>query len=395
MQQLPKIILKSGKDQAIRRFHPWIFSGAIKHLPQLTEGDVVEVYDNKNNYLATGHFQIGSIAVRLFSYQPTTAGSDFWHHKVAEAVAYRRNLGFFNQPGTTVFRLIHAEADGFPGLIVDFYNGVAVLQCHTVGMYRLRHTLAEALQSVLGKRLTAIYDKSKASLPFKARIDPQDGWLLGTSPLTEVQEHNNRFLIDIEHGQKTGFFIDQRENRHLLSRFAHQKKVLNLFCYTGGFSVAAMQSGAAAVDSVDSSKPAIELTQRNIALNYPDATHHRALSTDAFRFLQQQSAGTYDIMVLDPPAFAKHQKVLDKALRGYRKLNQAAFEQIKAGGMLFTFSCSQVVSRHDFRMAVMSAGAAARRRVRILYQLSQPPDHPVNIYHPESEYLKGLVLYVE
>lgn len=390
-----KIVLKSGKDQSLKRFHPWVFSGAIKKIyGQVAEGDLVAVYSNKDEFLGIGHYQVGSIAVRIVSFTETDPGYDFWKNKIQKAWEYRKNLGFGLNAETNVFRLIHAEGDGLPGLIVDFYNGTAVLQMHSVGMYLIRNELVKALQEVLGENLKAIYDKSEKTLPFKAQIQPKDELLFGNPESNEVQEYGLKFKVDWETGQKTGFFIDQRENRLLVQQYAKNRDVLNMFGYTGGFSVYAMQGGARLVHSVDASAKAIDLTNENVELNFPGDKRHEAFAAEAFEFLKDIQ-DKYDLIVLDPPAFAKHRTTLPQALQGYKRINTRAFEQIRSGGILFTFSCSQVVSKDRFREAVFSAAAIAGRTVRIIHQLTQPADHPVNIYHPEGEYLKGLVLFVE
>lgn len=395
MADFPIVVLKPGKEQSVQRFHPWVFSGAIADAPKaLAEGDLVRVQDHRGRYLATGHYQIGSIAVRLFDFDEQATDRGFWQQKLQRALAVRQQAGLLDRPQHDMFRLVHGEGDGLPGLIVDVYGSVAVLQCHSIGFYRLRHLLAELLAALLPDRVQAVYDKSAHTLPHKAAIEPVDGYLLGEAQPWQAQEDGNRYLIDVAGGQKTGFFIDQRENRALLARYAAGRSVLNTFCYTGGFSVAALGGGARQVDSVDSSQPAIDLTDQNVALNGYGAPRHRAINADVFVFLKD-IRDRYDLIVLDPPAFAKHRRVLNQALKGYRSINQRAFEQIRPGGVVFTFSCSQVVSRDDFRKAVFTAAALSRRTVRILHQLSQPADHPVSMYHPEGEYLKGLVLAVE
>lgn len=391
-----KIVLLSGKEASLRRFHPWVFSGAIKKVTggKPAEGDIVDVYDNKDEFLGIGHYQIGSITIRVFTFNDEVIDRNFWKRKFESAIAFRKQLGIIGKESTNVYRLIHGEGDGMPGLIVDYYNGTAVIQSHSVGMFLLRETFADILKELLGNQLTAIYDKSEATLPFKADIQPKDGYLLGSSSSGVVEEYGHKFNIDWEKGQKTGFFIDQRENRKLLSEYSKGKKVCNMFGYTGGFSIYSLKAGAELVHSVDASKQAIELTNENVKLNFGDKASHVGYAMDAFDFFAKATT-QYDVIILDPPAFAKHQKVLDNALQGYKRLNQRALEQIKPGGILFTFSCSQAVSKENFRKSVFAAAANAKRNVRILYQLTQPVDHPVSIYHPESEYLKGLVLYVE
>ena len=395
MPKFSKVVLKKGKEESILRFHPWIFSGAIDRIEGVVEeGDVVVVHASDDRFLAIGHSAIGSIAVRIFSFRDIEPDLSFWCAKFHSAFTLRRKIGLTTRTDTNVFRLVHGEGDGMPGLIVDFYNGTAVLQAHTVGMWLIRELLAEAMKVVLGDLLTAVYDKSSKTLPFKASIEPVDGYLNGGHTTREVMEDGSRFLVDWEEGQKTGFFVDQRENRKLLSDYAFGKDVLNMFCYTGGFSFSAMRGGANLVHSVDSSAKAIELTNENIELNFPEDSRHEAFIADAFDFMKDINH-KYDLIILDPPAFAKHKNVLNQALQGYKKLNIRAFQQIRPGGVLFTFSCSQVVTKTNFREAVFSAAAISKRNVRILHQLSQPGDHPINIYHPEGEYLKGLVLYVE
>lgn len=394
-EKIAKIILKPGKEQSLKRFHPWVFSGAIgKAEGKPEEGDLVHVYSDKGEFLATGHCQVGSISVRILSFKKNEIDYSFWKTKIEDAWNARKALGLTDNNETNVFRLVHAEGDGMPGLIVDFYNGTAVMQTHTVGMFLVRELIAKAMQEVLGEKLKAVYDKSEKSLPFKAGIESQDGYLLGENNDTEVVENGLRFKVDWLEGQKTGFFIDQRENRHLVQQYASGRDVLNMFCYTGGFSFYAMKGGARMVHSVDSSAKAIELTNQNVELNYPDDQRHEAFAADAFEFMRDIK-DKYDLIILDPPAFAKHREALSQALQAYKRINTRAFEQIRSGGILFTFSCSQVVSKEKFREAVFSAAAISGRNVRILHQLTQPADHPVNIYHPEGEYLKGLVLYVE
>jgi 23S rRNA (cytosine1962-C5)-methyltransferase len=390
-----KIILKPGKEQSLKRFHPWVFSGAIKKIPDdLAEGDLVAVYSNHNEFLGLGHYQIGSIAVRIVSFSEITPGYPFWKKKIENAWNVRRSLGLADNDETSVFRLIHAEGDGMPGLIADYYNGTVVMQSHSVGMYLIREQLAQALQEVLGDKLKAVYDKSAKTVPFKANLNPEEGFILGESAENKVLEYGLKFKVDWQEGQKTGFFIDQRENRLLVQQYAANRDVLNMFCYTGGFSFYAMKGGARLVHSVDASQKAIDLTNENVELNFPGDPRHNAFAADAFEFLRDIK-DKYDLIILDPPAFAKHRDSVGQALQGYKRINTRAFEQIRSGGILFTFSCSQVISRDRFREAVFSAAAISGRNVRILHQLTQPADHPVNIYHPEGEYLKGLVLYVE
>jgi len=389
-----KIILKSGKEQSIRRFHPWIFSGAIKKIyGEPAEGDLVAVYDNKENFLAFGHYQPGSIAVRILSFEDTEPDTEFFRRRIRSAYDFRRSLGLIDNQSINVYRLIHAEGDNLPGLIADYYNGVVVLQMHSVGMYRIRKEIAEIISGLPGTRLKAIYDKSESTLPYKAGIDAKNEFIYGDSEPVVVTENGFKFKIDWTTGQKTGFFIDQRENRKLLNDFTQDRSVLNMFGYTGAFSVYAMKD-AGLVHSVDSSASATALADENIRLNFGDDNRHSSFQVDAFEFLNDIK-DKYDLIILDPPAFAKHNNALANALQGYKRLNMKAIEQIKPGGIIFTFSCSQVVTRENFRKSVFAAAANTGRNVRILHQMSQPPDHPVNIYHPESEYLKGLVLYVE
>lgn len=390
-----KIILKEGKEENLHRFHPWIFSGAIKRIiGKVEEGDVVEVLDSKEGFQALGHYQIGSIAIRILSFKQDDINLNFWVDRIKKAYQLRIDLGLANNPNNDTFRLIHGEGDTLPGLIIDVYGNTAIIQAHSVGMHHARLQITEALKIVLGDALKNVYYKSESTLPFKAEIEPENGYLFGGTHEGIATECGLKFLIDWERGQKTGFFIDQRENRLLLEKYAKDKSVLNMFCYTGGFSCYALRGGAKLVESVDSSAKAIEITNKNVSLNFPNDNRHQAYATDAFKFLEDIK-DKYDLIILDPPAFAKHKDVLRNALQGYRKLNAKAFEQIKPGGILFTFSCSQAVSRDQFRLAVFSGAAQSGRVVRILHQLSQPADHPINIYHPEGEYLKGLVLYVE
>lgn len=388
------IHLKAKKEESLLRFHPWVFSGAIARIDgKPAEGDVVEVIDRNGNFLAVGHYQIGSIAVRVLSFERETIDAQFYRRKIHEAYLERIGIGLAQQPKNNIYRLVHGEGDNLPGLIVDIYGSTAVMQAHSVGMHHVRKMIAEALvQEVDG--LANVYYKSEGTLPYKAALEPEDGYLIGKNSEDIATENGLKFHIDWLKGQKTGFFIDQRENRALLERYSNGRDVLNMFCYTGGFSCYAMRGNAKSVHSVDSSAKAIELTNANIALNFGDDARHQSFATDAFKFLNDID-GKYDLIILDPPAFAKHKEVLRNALQGYRKLNAKAFEQIKSGGILFTFSCSQVVTKEQFRLAVFSAAAQSKRSVRILHQLTQPADHPINIYHPEGEYLKGLVLYVE
>jgi 23S rRNA (cytosine1962-C5)-methyltransferase len=389
-----KIVLKSGKEQSLRRFHPWVFSGAIKKMyGNPVEGDLVDVYDNKDTFLAVGHYQPSSIAVRILSFKEETPDIDFFREKIKSAIEYRKAIGILANPQLNVFRLIHGEGDGLPGLIVDFYNGVAVMQMHSIGFYRIRNEIASILAEVLENRISAVYDKSEGTIPHMSGITAINEFLFGNSEPVIVIENGYKFKIDWTTGQKTGFFIDQRENRKLLEKYTEGRSVLNMFGYTGGFSIYAMKN-AALVHTVDSSFTAIELANENIKLNYGDDKRHESFQVDAFDYLNHIK-DQYDLIILDPPAFAKHNNVLANALQGYKRLNIKAIEQIKPGGIIFTFSCSQVVTKENFRKSVFAAAANTGRSVRILHQMSQPPDHPVNIYHPESEYLKGLVIYVE
>ncbi len=394
MNDLPIVILKSGKDQSVRRYHPWVFSGAIKKIKgTVVEGDSVAVYDNKDEFLAIGHYQIGSIAVRIFTFENVDIDYDFWKRKVEAAYTLRKELGLVDSEHTNAYRLIGAEGDGMPGLIVDYYNGTAVAQMHSVGMYLIRDTLNDILREVLGDKLEAIYNKSEGSLPFKANLDPVNDYVWGKSESKIAKENGLKFKVDWEKGQKTGFFVDQRENRALIEKYSKGKDVLNMFCYTGGFSFYAMRGGAKSVHSVDSSARAIDLTDENIELNFPGDERHESFAMDAFKFMEG-AKDKYDLIILDPPAFAKHHNVVHNALQGYKRLNTIAFDQIRAGGIIFTFSCSQVISKDMFRKMIFSAAARTGRQVRILHQMTQPADHPISIYHPEGEYLKGLVLQV-
>lgn len=395
MEDRTRIVLKSGKDQSLRRFHPWVFSGAIKkiHGPE-REGELVDIYDNKEEYLATGHYQQGSIAVRVLAFESMNTDQAFWDKKIAEAWHLREKIGLVGNPKTNVFRWVSAEGDGLPGLIVDYYGGAAVLQTHAIGMYKNMDAIVTAMKNVAGAHLHTIYNKSESTLPDKPGITNRSGFLLGDSERGEVLENGYRFNVNWVQGQKTGFFVDQRENRELVRKWSEGRKVLNMFGYTGGFSIYAMGGGAKLVHTVDSSGKAIDLTREHAEMNFPGDKRHEAFATDAFDYFREMKEA-YELVILDPPAFAKHQKVLNNALQGYKRLNQRAIESIAPGGILFTFSCSQAVSRDNFRRSVFVAAANARRKVRILHQLSQPPDHPVSIYHPEGEYLKGLVLEVE
>jgi len=452
----PKIILRKGKEESLLRRHPWIFSGAIERAEgPIEEGDIVDVHTRGGDFVARGHSQVGSIAVRVLTFADEAIDQQWWNARIASALALRRALGLvgvsagcgerdgerlrgplpagggtgrralaqhgekhvppiggadrtFSAPASTAltdtYRLVHGEGDLLPGLVVDIYGATAVVQCHSVGMYLVREDIVAALRAAYGDTLRAIFDKSSQTLPHNAGLDAVDGYLwrsdkdeavAAAKGEAEIVENGYRFIVDCEHGQKTGFYIDQRENRRLVGGYAAGRRVLNAFSYTGGFSVYALGGGAVAVDSVDSSERAVELAARNVALNFGPHAPHRAIARDAFDFLNEMPDGAYDMIILDPPAFAKHHKVLGNATQGYRRLNARAMQKIAPGGILFTFSCSQAVSRELFRTTVFSAAALAGRRVRILHQLTQPADHPIDIYHPEGEYLKGLVLYVE
>ena len=391
-----KVYLKPKKEESLLRFHPWVFSGAIARVEgNPEEGEVVEVYTSDKQYIATGHYQIGSIAVRVLSFKKEEINHDFWVRRLTVARDLRQALRLINTEKNNACRLVHGEGDNLPGLIIDLYDHTAVMQAHSAGMHIYRHEIAEALKEVMGDTVQNIYYKSETTLPFKADLEStENGFLLGGSTENVAKENGLLFHVDWLKGQKTGFFVDQRENRALLEHYALGRNVLNMFCYTGGFSFYAMRGGARLVHSVDSSAKAIDLTRANVELNFPGDTRHEAFAEDAFKYLDRMG-GEYDLIILDPPAFAKHRGALRNALRGYTKLNAKAFEKIRPGGILFTFSCSQVVSKQDFRNAVFTAAAQSGRSVRIMHQLTQPADHPVNIYHPEGEYLKGLVLYVE
>lgn len=390
-----KVYLKPGKEESLKRFHPWVFSGAIAKIEgEPEEGEVVDVYTSKKEFIACGHYQIGSIAVRVLSFVQETIDRAFWKRRLSVALDLRRSLDLVDNPQNNTCRLVHGEGDNLPGLIVDVYGKTAVMQAHSAGMHVDRLEIAEALAEVMEGIVENIYYKSETTLPFKADLGPENGFIKGGSPENIALENGLKFHVDWLKGQKTGFFVDQRENRHLLERYSKGRNVLNMFCYTGGFSFYAMRGGANLVHSVDSSAKAIDLTNKNVELNFPGDPRHEAFAEDAFKYLDRMG-DQYDLIILDPPAFAKHRDALRNALRGYSKLNAKAFEKIKPGGILFTFSCSQVVDKKDFRNAVFTAAAQSGRSVRILHQLTQPGDHPVNIYHPEGEYLKGLVLYVE
>ncbi len=395
-----KIYLKRGKEESLLRRHPWIFSGAIEKIvsdTKLQEGEIVDLYTKSGDFIASGHYQIGSIAVRVLSFvEGESFDGAWWSDKISQAYAVRSALALTDSEQTTCYRLIHGEGDSLPGLIVDIYDRGAVVQCHSVGMYLSRESIAQALRDVYGDKLTSIYDKSANTLPFNANLGAVDGYLYGSTEEEShvVLENGHKFSVNWERGQKTGFFLDQRYNRELVGIYSKGRTVLNTFCYTGGFSVYAMAGGAKEVCSVDSSQRAVELASENMILNFGEGVNHSTLAVDAVEYLKD-IGDKYDLIILDPPAFAKHHKVLGNAMQGYKRLNARAMSQIKSGGILFTFSCSQAVSKELFRTTIFSAAAIAGRRVRILHQLTQPADHPINIYHPEGEYLKGLVLYVE
>ena len=424
--ELKNIILRRGKEESLGRFHPWIFSGAIHHAEggsKLEEGDIVEVFSSDGRFLAIGHWQIGSIAVRVLTFKKQPINQAFWQKRLSAALDVRKAIGVAGREDNDIYRLVHGEGDNLPGLVIDMYGSTAVMQAHSVGMHVCRNELAQALKEVMGEQLKAIYYKSETTLPFKAQLGQENGFLYKEASEEEIvnskssnckcddiaHENGLAFHIDWLKGQKTGFFVDQRDNRALVEHYAKGRKVLNMFCYTGGFSVYALRGGAELVHSVDSSAKAVELVEANVELNFPGDNRHEAFAEDAFKFMEQaplqeeemvngklsNGKWPYDLIILDPPAFAKHKDALHNALRGYTKLNAKAFEMIQPGGILFTFSCSQAVNKDQFRTAVFTAAAIAKRKVRILHQLHQPADHPINIYHPEGEYLKGLVLYVE
>lgn len=397
MSNNKKIYLKKGKEESLLRRHPWVFSGAIGRVSeQVEEGEIVDVLSSAGEFIARGHSQVGSIAVRVLSFEQEEIDQQWWNARIASALAVRRTLGLTDDPQTTCYRLVHGEGDNLPGLVVDIYGSTAVVQCHSVGMYLSLDSIVAALRENYGDSLSAIYNKSSQTMPYKAEVEVEDGYLWGSGEGEEVVlEGGHKFAVNWAKGQKTGFFIDQRANRALVAKYAKGRNLLNTFCYTGGFSIYALAGGAKSVTSVDSSGLAVELVGRNVALNFPEGAPHRSAAMDTFDFLRTTKDGEYDLIILDPPAFAKHHKVLGNALQGYKRLNARAMEKIAKGGILFTFSCSQAVSKEQFRLAVFSAAAIAGRKVRILHQLTQPTDHPINIYHPEGEYLKGLVLYVE
>ena len=398
MNDYREIRLKRGKDESLRRFHPWVFSGAIAHIDEgISEGDIVRVMSHAGEFIAVGHYQEGSIAVRVLTFSDVRIDDDFWRSRLSSALKMRQAIGIADNPDNNTYRLVHGEGDLLPGLIIDVYGQTAVMQAHSIGMHLCRKEIARALVDVMESRISHIYYKSETTLPFMT-ADDMNCFLIGGSDDNIATENGLKFRVDWLKGQKTGFFVDQRENRSLLEQYAKGKRVLNMFCYTGGFSFYAMRGGAELVHSVDSSAKAIELTKENVELNFPGDSRHEAFCEDAFKFLEGIGSGKttpYNLVILDPPAFAKHRGALHNALKGSTRLNQKAFEKIGKGGVLFTFSCSQVVTKEHFRNAVFTAAALAKRKVRILHQLHQPADHPINIYHPEGEYLKGLVLYVE
>lgn len=390
-----QIFLKRGKEESLKRFHPWIFSGAIHHMDEgIEEGETVRVITAAGEFIAVGHYQIGSIAVRLLSFEDIEINTDFWCERLQSALDVRIGVGIADSPTNNTYRLVHGEGDYLPGLVIDCYGSTAVMQAHSVGMHVCRNEICQALVQVMGDCIANVYYKSETTLPYKADLHQENGFLVGGDASNVAMENGLKFHIDWLRGQKTGFFVDQRENRSLLEQYAKGKSVLNMFCYTGGFSVYAMRGDAKQVHSVDSSAKAIELTNDNVALNFPGDARHEAFCEDAFKYLDEHDQ-QYDLIVLDPPAFAKHRAALRNALKGYTRLNVKGLQRIKKGGILFTFSCSQVVTKDNFRNAVFTAAAQVGRKVRILHQLHQPADHPINIYHPEGEYLKGLVLYVE
>ncbi len=400
MSKLACVHLRRGKEESLLRRHPWVFSGAIERISEqekpLAEGDIVDVITKSGEFIARGHYQIGSIAVRVLTFDNEIIDESWWATRIARAKQLRESLGMVDNNATTCYRLVHGEGDLLPGLVVDVYGRTAVVQCHSVGMYHSRFMIADAIRKAYGDSIEAIYDKSSQTLPFKADLGAIDGYLWGraTSADTLVLENGLKFKVNWEEGQKTGFFIDQRENRDLVRQYSRGRKVLNTFCYTGGFSVAALAGGASEVVSIDLSERAVKLAAENVRLNFGDEAKHEAIACNAVEYLRDIDS-SYDLIILDPPAFAKHHKVLGNALQGYKKINARALQKIRPGGILFTFSCSQAVSRELFRTTIFTAAAIAERKVRIIGQLTQPADHPINIYHPEGEYLKGLVVYVE
>lgn len=394
--QYKSILLKRGKEESLKRFHPWIFSGAIARIDDgIQDGDLVNVFTHDHQFIAVGHYQRGSITVRVLSFEPEVIDNEFFVKRLTSAFNMRMAIGVANRLNNNTYRLVHGEGDNLPGLVIDCYDTTAVMQAHSIGMHMMRHEIAKALLQVEGLNITSVYYKSENTLSYRDNLEQEDEFLIGYSSNNIALENGLKFHIDWLKGQKTGFFVDQRDNRALLEQYAKGKNVLNMFCYTGGFSVYAMRGGANLVHSVDSSSAkAIELTNENVEMNFPGDTRHEAFCEDAFKYLDEHD-DKYDLIILDPPAFAKHRSALHNALKGYTRLNLKGFQRIKRGGILFTFSCSQAVNKDQFRSAVFTAAAQAKRKVRILHQLHQPADHPINIYHPEGEYLKGLVLYVE
>lgn len=389
------LFLRRGKSESLKRFHPWVFSGAIAGANgKLNEGDVVRIVSNDNELMGYGHYQIGSIAVRMLTFREEKIDHAFWVTRLSEALRLRKALQITGRADNNIYRLVHGEGDRLPGLVIDVYGKTAVMQAHSVGMHMSREQIADVLIEASEGLIENVYYKSETTLPFKADLHQENGFLRGHDEGNVAVENGLKFHIDWLRGQKTGFFVDQRENRSLLEHYAKGRNVLNMFCYTGGFSVYAMRGGANLVHSVDSSAKAIDLTRANAEMNFPGDARHEAFAEDAFKFLEQ-AGSNYDLIVLDPPAFAKHKDALPRALKGYTRLNAIAFRKIKPGGIVFTFSCSQAVNKDQFRLAVFTAAAQSGRHVRILHQLHQPADHPINIYHPEGEYLKGLVLEVE
>ena len=396
MKQPVAIILKPGKEEFVKRFHLWIFSGAIQQIRgKIAEGDMVEVFSADGSYLATGFYETGSLAIKIISHVRTNADADFWKKKIANALRLRRTLGLAGNPETNAYRLVFSEGDGMPGLIADYYAGTVVIQSHSIGMHRVKHLIVEALKEAYGPELQAVYDKSSDTMSNMTKMITENGFLFGETSNEIIRENNCKFHVDFSEGQKTGFFLDQRENREILAYYSNGRKVLNTFCYSGSFSVYALEAGAALVHSVDSSAKAIALTEKNIQINFPGISHHKSFVQDTKKFLVDMPDNFYDIIILDPPAFAKHHADKQKAMRGYIKLNAQAIQRVNPGGLLFTFSCSQAVDRSMFTTAIMTAAIQVGRQVKILHHLSQPADHPVSIFHPEGEYLKGLVLFVE
>lgn len=394
---MKKIWLKKGKDAAVKRFHPWVFSGAVgKREEGLEDGDIVKVYNRQDQALGIGHFQDGNIMVRMLSFESHKVDGSFWKQKIAKAFRYREKLGLIDSKDTDCYRLVHASGDLMPGLIIDIYGNTAVIQCHSIGMHLVRNALSEALLEVYAGKLQVIYDKSKKTLPTEYAANTTDGYLYGEGNTTVVREYGHQFLVDCVTGQKTGFFLDQRENRQLLSRYAAGKRVLNTFCYSGGFSIYALAAGATQVDSVDISGSAVELTEQNVSLNNEvlEAGRHRAIKADVMKYLRDLDQ-EHDLIILDPPAFAKSRHKRHNAVQAYKRLNALAISKLPPGGILFTFSCSNVVDRALFRNTIVAAAMECGRQVRVMHELGQPADHPVNFFHPEGAYLKGLVLYVE